>query len=547
MMSNRLIRKHVGGLLVFSLFIFILTPFSQTRALAQEHEALTYDVNVSVVLVPVFAIGKNGQPVHDLKEDELELFINGEKTNFIFNRYEFESPAQKSQPETHTPQEPEVVNERRVAFIVLDAIFNSKEGYKRAKDITCQMIENQNTDDLYIILQLTHTHGLDYITGPEPKSEKLIQTIKNIPLKRQLWRHNLFSKKRMPNNITYGMEDPRDDPLAGGRVGQMRRVNVQMEKMQYMATVKRFGYLLSQFQHALNTITNPKVVFLISEGISRSALESGPVPGEEGVNDGSEAVQPSWSMNVFDGTFRNDVEYTGKISTFHLQYLKEVAKSINRGGSVLYTINPRRIQGEIDENDSGEMTTHFMASESGGKYFEGDKVETIVDDVKRHTAAYYELSFAAGTFKGKNMTLKVTCKRPGVRIQTLKYAAKATPYVKMNRVQKKIFALNAVTGGTWSRMSGTVKRIRLHYLNGPKKEVRYIGVNIPAAMRNKKADVFLVENDPETNKVNIRIMTKKLLPREQINVRLDKTGKYNQYIAFIEPSTPFCIWNQVRK
>jgi VWFA-related protein len=549
MMLNKLNQKHIAGFLFFLFSVFILSPFTDARLLAQQgQEPLTYDVSVSVVLVPVFAVDASGNPVHDLKENELDLFINGERVGFMFHRYEFDAPVETGEKEPGRPaakKAPQVKREQRVAFIVLDAIFNSKDGFKRAKDITVRMIERQTTDDLYIIMQLTHTQGLDYITGPAPRSKELIQKVKDIPMRRQLWRHNLFTKKRMPDNITFGMEDPREDPLGGGRVGEMRRVNVQMEKMQYMATVKRFGYLLSQFQHALNTITNPKVVFLISEGISRSAFEAGAVPGESGVSGGEDTVQAGWSQNVFDGTFKNSVQYTGHISTFHLQYLKEVAKSINRGGSVLYTINPRRIKGNIDENTSGELASNFMARESGGKYFEGDKVETIVKDIKRHTGAYYELSFAAGAIKGKNMNLKIKCKREGVSIHTLKYAAKSTPYIKMNKVQKKIFALNAVTGGTWSRMSGTVKRIRLHYLKGPKKDVRYIGINVPLEMRNKKADVFLIESDPKTNKVNIRLMAKKLRAREQINVKLDKTGIFRQYIAFIEPSTPFCIFNQV--
>jgi VWFA-related protein len=542
--GNKKEHHHYILFLLLVFFSFLSMPAGGRQDQA-EHEPLTYDVSVSAVLVPVFAIDSKGNPVHDLKQEELELYINGKQVEFLLNRYQFDETL-KTDKEASDPDQ--YKRERRVVFIILDAIFNSLEGFKRGKEIAAKLIKERTSDDHYIVLQLTPTSGLDYIAGPEPGSEELIEKIGKISLKKRLWRDNLFSKKRMPDNITYGTEDPREDPLAQGRFGRMREVNVRMEKMQYMATVKRFGFLLSQFQHAMNTITNPKLVFLISEGVSRSAMESGEVPGEEGSSSGAEITQDSWSVNTFDGTFRAAVQYTGHISNFHLKYLTEVAKSINRGGSVLYTINPKLQQGVLDDNESGEMSLNYVARESGGKYFQGAKVEKVVEDIKQTTAAYYELTFNAGAIKGKEMRLKINCKREGVQVHSLKYAASATPYRKMNKVQKKIFALNVVTGGTWSRMTGTVKQVpfrRFKPKTDEKSQIRLVRFAIPKEMQNRKADLFLIESDPKTNNVKIQVKHKTLKEQEQLQLKLDLSGKMHQFVAFIEPKNAYCIFNRI--
>ncbi len=549
-MKVKKFRKQYAGMMALALIVLLCgwAVYVEGQQNQTNQEPLTYNVSVSAVLVPVFATDVKGYPVYDLTEDDLELFINGQSVGFMLNRYQLDEATPSTEQKTDSTKPTlGTTREKRVVFIILDAIFNSLDGFKRGKKIAEKLVEKRNTDDIFIVLQMTPTSGLDYIAGPEPGSTKLIELIRNIPLKNQYWQNNLFSRKKMPDNITYGGDDPRDDNLNGGRVGEAREMNRQMEKMEYVATTKRFTFLLTQFQHAMNTITNPKLVFLITEGISRSAFEANATPGQARTSSGGDPQEASWSQNIFDGTFKNDVEFSGQISNYHLRYLQEVAKSINRGGSVLYTINPQKSSDKEDESISGDMSMNYMARESGGKYFQGKEVDTVVENIKQTTAAYYELSYSAAAVTGKDLELEIKCKRPDVRINTLRYSAKAVPYQHMDLVQKKIFALNAVTGGTWSRMSGTVKRIIFTVVDDKnnKSSARTVEIHIPENMRNRKADIFLIQSDPKTNQVDIKVMNKTLNTLERVTVKINTKKKTNQYIAFIEPTEPFCIYNMV--
>jgi hypothetical protein len=44
---------------------------------AQEHKELKYEVAVHAQIIPMFAIDSLGNPIFDLKKEDLELWVNG--------------------------------------------------------------------------------------------------------------------------------------------------------------------------------------------------------------------------------------------------------------------------------------------------------------------------------------------------------------------------------------------------------------------------------------------------------------------------------------
>jgi len=540
-------KKFKLGLL---LLIIIIGTGQWSNAVSQQesdHDPLEYNVSVSAMLMPVFAVDAKGDPVYDLQSNELELYINGKSTPFELTRYQFEEAPEDA---------PEVEPEKRVVFIILDAIFNSLEGFKRGKAMAKELTKEGSKDNLYILLQITPVGGIEYITGPEPYSEELEKKIEKIDITGSFFKNNLFQRKRTPDSLNFDLDDPRNNRWDDGVWNMHRQSKVKMHSMQYSITIRRFVYLLSQFQHALRTITKPKVVFLISEGISRKAFES-EVPSFDGSSgDWASGGQEPMTTNNDDNNSFYDVAQTsialsGNISNFHLKYLKEIARSINLGGSVLYAVNPRRSsRGEIDPTGSGDMSLNYLARQSGGKYFQGTDVKAVMTNIKRTTAAYYELSFAFGAIKGKNLDIKIKSKRKGIDILTLRHATKGNPYHAMSKIEKKIFALNVINGGTWSRMVGNVKPAKLRYLKTKKTKkaiLRQVEIKIPEEMRNKKADLFLIETDLKTKKNDIKILKQTLnKPTQLVNLKKSTSRDVLQYLVFIEPQTPNCIFTLVK-
>jgi hypothetical protein len=197
-----------------------------------------------------------------------------------------------------------------------------------------------------------------------------------------------------------------------------------------------------------------------------------------------------------------------------------------------------------DRSSSGQMSLRYLASESGGKYFAGAKPEKIVERVKKTTSAYYEVFFQVIPDMGKNMTIKLECNRKGVNVHSLMHSERNVPYIKMEAVQKKIFALNVVSGGTWSRMVGTIRQVKYKRSKIKGKE-KYIALTIPIpkAMQNKKADVFLVRMDPKTQ--STQIDRAKQVLSQTATLQLKPIKKANQFFVIIEPNMPYCVYNKI--
>jgi len=127
------------SILVLSFFVFF-SGNSVYSSPEEQNIKLKYDVNVNAVIIPVFALDKKGNPVFDLKKKDLVLYVEGNpvKINSL-SRYSLEEEEKYSEKVKKTIKIPveeieKVVRERYI-FILIDSVFNSREGYRRTKEI----------------------------------------------------------------------------------------------------------------------------------------------------------------------------------------------------------------------------------------------------------------------------------------------------------------------------------------------------------------------------------------------------------------------------
>lgn len=546
----------------FFLMLFLVLSLSfWTQGAEAYQDPLEYRVSVNVMAVPVFAVDNNGNPVYDLKQEELELYVNDKPTNvLLFKCYEFgheqkvtETVKTKTKP-VQLPQ-PKAATQDRVIFIMLDSMFNSLTGFRRTKEIAIRLIKAGQPGDYFVVLENNPIGGLKYIGGPDREGGELIKKIKKLKAPPEKWNPDLYNSRLLYNSVSYNpMTDPRQETL---NWISLRELTLNSERMRYQHQVRHFVHVLSQFKYALKTIDKPKIVFLISEGIATGAFKAGsksilqtfdemvlPVRQEAKGNFGSSVDKGFYSIltirekNVFN---QNKI-----YSAFLLRYLLEIVKSINNGGSVLYTINPRRLNDTNDENMSGEMSLRYLAAESGGKYFAGSKPEKIITRIKKTTAAYYELFYPVLLEMGSHMNVRLKCKRKGVRVHSLVHTERNRPYHRMEEIQKKLFALNVVTGGTWSRIVGKVRKVKYKKLKstkGKNKKSVTFQVPIPNGMSNHNVDMFLIQMDPKTHKTNIDLVTRGI--KDSVNLNIKPRKDKNQFFVIIEPTAPYCIYNKI--
>jgi VWFA-related protein len=467
---------------------------------------IKYEVSVDAMLVPLFAVDTNGNPVYNLRQEELILHINGKPVGIsTFKRYEFEYGTTITKKISPKEIKPIVKPPERAIFIIIDSVFNSSDGLRRSKKIAVDLVNGAPEKDRFIIIENTPGGGLRHLAGPVDDRAYIVKKIKKIALQQSFWMKNLYTTNDLTNiegSVHYrGMQTSRKS----------------MDKVEYKNMIRRVSRVLSKLKYALKTITKPKIVFLISEGISRGAYE--------------ELVNP---RNPRQGKYAKPWPF---------RYLMDIVKAVNEGGSVLYTINPQNINKSVDEGASGEMTLRYLADESGGKYFAGSDAGKIIKRIRKTTAAYYELAFLVPPQIGNQLELDITCKRKNVKVHTLSHSERNRPYDKMEPVQKKVFALNLVTGGSWSRMLAKVNRAK--YKKSKKEKNLYtITVKLPEIMTNRDLDIFIIHIDPTAQSVDMAFNTGKASEKLELGVQRKK-GR-DLFFAVIDPAAPYCIYNKIR-
>jgi VWFA-related protein len=519
-MTDYKFKKH---LLTAALVLVLLTFFAQNAlstnpgyksdtSAAQDQESLQYQVSVDALLVPLFAVDSTGRPVYDLKIDELELYVNGKPqkiTSFI--GYTFEHPEELPQePTTGVKKEPAAATPGRVIFIIIDSVFNSIPGTRRSREIATALINSAAKNDRIVVIENTPGGGLKHIGGPDQDRDLLIRKIEKI----------MPAQQHSPNRfITSQGEDfsPAQSTSTPPPANQYSK--------HYKIAAMHFSHVLSRFEYALKTITRPKIVFLISEGIAKGAFEE-----DSGLPSG-----------IADSTV-----YTKKFLNPRLfSYLKNIVKAVNHGGSVLYTVNPQSIAAAADEKASGEFALKYLAGESGGQYFAGSDIPKIVKRIKKTTAAYYELAFSIPPDVGEQLELTVKSKRPNVRIHTLSFTQRNLPYKKMKPVQKKVFALNVAIGGSWSRLAAKISTAKYRITKTGKKQYT-IDVRLPSAIKGRPRDVFVLHIDPKTDAVDMTMDSLGADTSRTLELKIPRKKNKKCFFVVIEPQGPRCIYNEVR-
>jgi hypothetical protein len=116
----------------------------------------------------------------------------------------------------------------------------------------------------------------------------------------------------------------------------------------------------------------------------------------------------------------------------------------------------------------------------------------------------------------------------------------------MEPVQKKIFALNVATGGSWSRMVGRVMKAKYKKAKTDKKgdeKIHTINIPLPKVMQDQRVDMFSIRMDPKTQETVIDFMNREIT--DVVNLKIKHRKGKNQFFVIIEPNTPYCIYNKI--
>ncbi|MCP4214575.1 MAG: hypothetical protein GY765_07955 [bacterium] len=532
--------KRVVLILVMLSLIAAGLPAEEKKENKDSHQ-----VFVDMMLVPIFAVNADGSPVFDLQKEELELYANGKPMDIDqFMKFDF----QLQKEATVKNKKVDVKQPSRAVFIIVDSVFNGFFSFRRTKKVAIDIVKKGSPGDIFIVLENRAGGGLRYLAGPRDYKKDIIGKINKLKLPSGNWSKNLHLTREYDYNAD---QDSMNPVHASNGLANLYKKGKNADRMDYKNRAIYFAKFLAKFKYALKTVTRPKVVFLISEGIAKAAFKNSNLPTSCDTGTTSKA-SPERSCNQGTGNFASAFNKTeARVSENNQSWdmrlfrdLQKTVQAINEGGGVLYTINPGKFK--RDHEASGEMSLKYLAHESGGKYIGGSDTKKLVKNVINNTSAYYELAFSTGPDMGKNIAIQVKCKRKGVEINTFKRTEKAKPYYRMEPVEKKLFALNMVTGGSWSRLMGKVVRIKYNKLREERnsgKSTQMIEIVLPEKMKGRTLDMFAINIDPKTKKVNIDMISRKVKNRANLIVNTRKDT--NEFFVLIEPLFAYCIYNQV--
>ena len=488
-------------------------------------ESFKYDVQVDVMLVPVYAVAADGNPVLDLKKRDLSLFINGKPTKILqLRRYEFGPPEEGKDElalgtKVDRPAAPD-----RVIFMVFDQAFSSWKGIRRAKDIGRNIVEQSLPGDRFVVLTYSPGKDLRFMSGPNQSKKETLGTIDHI---RQLQERKLdfmydtMNTALAPSQNWSSTSAANRPPRSAWGRSRLYFLNQSItEEMEYKAEIARLGSSFARFKYALKTIVQPKVVLLISEGVARQSFNT--------------VVRGGYEKNK------------SRFNNYLAQFFQTIGKAVNEGGGVLYTVNSQRLEDMEDEGKSGESSLLAMARHGGGKYFAGSTSVDIAGEFKRNTAAYYELLFTPERAMGERLRIGMQSKRRGIEVHTIKYSEMQRPYGKMNRLQKKLFALDVAKKGDWSRMHASILPAKYKVLGRAKKRgmvATNIEVELPLQLRNKPLDICKVRLQPKTQEAHIDISS--VEGRDTVRLTLEGKKREDVYFVVIEPEAAYGITNRL--
>lgn len=460
-----------------------------------QERPISHEVKIQAKIIPLFVVDNQNQPVFDLKHDDFNLLVNGKTVPFQFYPYRSEETARESK----------IVQKKRNVFMVIDSLFKTELGFNLSKRIVEKLIREAFPEDSITILEISPMGGLRPIHGPSTDKETLIRKVRDL---------KQFPDKfmKMPMEPAFPEFQKADvDPTAetGGFKGDRE---VQMDKKILKAdaeygkwTAIFYIKTLQKLQYLLKMTESRKMVFLISQGTPHSIF----------------------------------------VDRKQMDFVKDTLKSLNTSETIFYTIFPKRETYEELRRglQTGDSLLRYLAVKAGGRYFEGSDPNVIIDQVKQTTSAYYELVFSPTDQMGKVQSIKIGCKRPGVKLYFTQNTYKPDTYREMPKIQKKIFALDVASEGKWSRSVAKVEPVtpRTKLEEGNNRWT--VTLDLPKSFQNKTCDIYFLSMNQEMSDPDFKIQTRKLTSNETFT--LDSKDKAQSFIILVEPKSNNCIYATV--
>ncbi len=359
---------------------------------AQPSDEVSESIDVEIRLVPFYAVDEDGKPVFDLKQDEIELRLDGKPvavdTFDAFVREETAPAAgEKKAPRNKAP--------RRHVVLFFDTAFSSPRGFQTGQEFAVETIAKLPEADLLYLVTHDFTSGLKQRLGPlaatsSGKNKMLAEIARLKPEIGHITPETEFSMEM----VSRGSSNRR----GGAPSGQKMAVDEPLrttQQAQFEGTARSLAESLQILADQLQRIQDPKLLVFLSQGIDPLLYWHG--------SDLKLGESVSETTLIVKGQ-----QFTG----IHKMFEKPMQQLADSGTMSLFV----NLDDQAGRKRINDPSMQHMARASGGLYLGGVDASLVSDRFARSTTAYYEAGFyLTGDSKLSRAGLEVVVKRPGVR------------------------------------------------------------------------------------------------------------------------------------
>jgi len=390
-----------GQILILLLLLGLVCPLAAQEKVEQ--------VKVDWWVLPLFAVDDKDNPVHDLLDDHIEIYMDNRKVdNFLLMRKDF-SVKERSRKKTKTGPKKLLFEKGKIVFLIFDRVMTGGKSLRRAKATARELINKTESSMEFALFTIEPGAGLKYLAGPLKDKDKLHKIIKGIKEKDN---RRYFRSSEIYTQMVGGGKGGGVAKYSARNIKSFERTSGKLFKMNSIPFFESF----ETFYFNVNSIKKNKFIYLFTEGISGYQTQK-----EKGDT------------------------YT--------QFLSQIASYLGRCGGVLFIVNPAMAEAGLSSGGfrnfnyttSGKDSLKFLANKSGGKYIHSHK-KGAIEKINNFHRSYYEVAFAdPGDLKGNVHDIVVKSRRKGILLHTLNTIEKERAYKDLTPVEQELLAINLVS------------------------------------------------------------------------------------------------------
>jgi VWFA-related protein len=429
------------GALVFAAAL-ALAAAASGQAPAPPPKLTGETVNVEVKIVPFYAADAEGNPVYDLRADEVELRVGGAPVPIeSFDRYAIQPgrAGAEASPLTPTPS--------RSVFFLFDQTFSSPTGFNTDKRLAARMVQSWPAGDRLFLMAHGTAAGIERKLGPVPPDaegkKELLAAIEALqPETRRL-------ELQEDTNVDYG---PPSDRASHGKFASSAPDNQRASvddgiqgsvRNEYHGIARDFAGSLGDFATELRRISGPKLLVLFSQGMDNDLY----FLGSSGNKVGSD----------------ESVEVDSRRAPPLVDRFRQPLAALAESGTVLLFVNTDR-----GPEAGADAVLRQMAQSTGGLYVEGRDPRDLEKRIAGSTTAYYEAAFHPATplLQRDSAAVEVTVRRPGVRVWAPAAVRTRESYRALSAFEKQRLVIDLLSGGPAAQRAHSPVRLSVQTLEG---------------------------------------------------------------------------------